>query len=105
MATDMETTVEPTGSENGLLNFNWDDSGDDSFFNLNSAGEEPVKQEEPTQVIKTVGESEEKPKEVKPPKEVKTVEPVVEDEFFVLLDDGDPDMGDEGEEGEKTPAR
>ena len=105
MATDMETTVEPTGSENGLLNFNWDDSGDDSFFNLNSAGEEPVKQEEPTQVIKTVGESEEKPKEVKPPKEVKTVEPVIEDEFFDLVDDGDPDMGDEGKEGEKDPTQ
>lgn len=105
MATDMETTVEPTGSENGLLNFNWDDSGDDSFFNLNSAGEEPVKQEEPTQVIKTVGESEEKPKEVKPPKEAKTVEPVIEDEFFDLVDDGDPDMGDEGKEGEKDPAQ
>ena len=73
MATDMETTVESTGSENGLLNFNWDDSGDDSFFNLNSAGEEPVKQEEPTQVIKTVGESEEKPKEVKTSKEVKFI--------------------------------
>ena len=105
MATDMKTTVEPTGSENGLLNFNWDDSGDDSFFNLNSAGEEPVKQEEPTQVIKTVGESEEKPKEVKPPKEVKTVEPVIEDEFFDLVDDGDPDMGDEGKEGEKDPTQ
>ena len=105
MATDMETTVEPTGSENGLLNFNWDDSGDDSFFNLNSAGEEPVKQEEPTQVIKTVGESEEKPKEVKTSKEVKTVEPVIEDEFFDLVDDGDPDMGDEGKEGEKDPAQ
>ena len=105
MATDMKTTVEPTGSENGLLNFNWDDSGDDSFFNLNSAGEEPVKQEEPTQVIKTVGESEEKPKEVKPPKEVKTVEPVIEDEFFDLVDDGDSDMGDEGKEGEKDPTQ
>lgn len=105
MATEFETTIESTDSGNDLLNFNWDESGSETFFNLNDAGEAPVKTEEPKQVIKTVGEDEEKPKEVKAPKETKTVEPVVEDEFFDLVEDGDSGMGDEGDEDPKASAQ
>ena len=102
MATELEgTTVEPIGSGD-LLNFNWDDSGDESFFDLNSAGEVPVKSEEPVQVIKTEGNEVETTKEVKEPKKAKPVEEV-EDEFFDLLDDGDPSIGDEPEDKGDAP--
>lgn len=102
MATELEgTTVEPIGSGD-LLNFNWDDSGDESFFNLNSVGEVPVKSEEPVQVIKTEGNEVETTKEVKEPKKAKPVEEV-EDEFFDLLDDGDPSIGDEPEDKGDAP--
>ena len=102
MATELEgTTVEPIGSGD-LLNFNWDDSGDESFFDLNSVGEVPVKSEEPVQVIKTEGNEVETTKEVKEPKKAKPVEEV-EDEFFDLLDDGDPSIGDEPEDRGDAP--
>ena len=46
MADTTEQTVET--SQNGLMDFNWDESGADSFFGLNEFGEEPKPTEEKT---------------------------------------------------------
>ena len=48
-----EQTVET--SQNGLMDFNWDESGADSFFGLNEFGEEPkpIEEKTPKPVVKT----------------------------------------------------
>ena len=53
MADTTEQTVET--SQNGLMDFNWDESGADSFFGLNEFGEEPkpIEEKTPKPVVKT----------------------------------------------------
>ena len=53
MADTTEQTVET--SQNGLMDFNWDESGADSFFGLNEFGEEPkpVEEKTPKSVVQT----------------------------------------------------
>ena len=48
-----EQTVET--SQNGLMDFNWDESGADSFFGLNEFGEEPkpIEEKTPKSVVQT----------------------------------------------------
>lgn len=53
MADTTEQTVET--SQNGLMDFNWDESGADSFFGLNEFGEEPkpIEEKTPKSVVQT----------------------------------------------------
>ena len=53
MADTTEQTVET--SQNGLMDFNWDESGADSFFGLNEFGEEPkpIEEKTPKPVVQT----------------------------------------------------
>lgn len=53
MADTTEQTVET--SQNSLMDFNWDESGADSFFGLNEFGEEPkpIEEKTPKPVVKT----------------------------------------------------
>ena len=53
MADTTEQTVET--SQNSLMDFNWDESGADSFFGLNEFNEEPklVEEKTPKPVVQT----------------------------------------------------
>lgn len=53
MADTTEQTVET--SQNGLMDFNWDESGADAFFGLNEFGEEPkpIEEKTPKSVVQT----------------------------------------------------
>ncbi len=68
MADTTEQTVET--SQNGLMDFNWDESGADSFFGLNEFGEEPkpIEEKTPKSVVQTT-----------PPTTTETIEPSKEE--------------------------
>ena len=68
MADTTEQTVET--SQNGLMDFNWDESGADSFFGLNEFGEEPkpIEEKTPKSVVQTT-----------PPPATETIEPSKEE--------------------------
>ena len=72
-----EQTVET--SQNGLMDFNWDESGADSFFGLNEFGEEPKPIEEKTSkpVVKTTS-----------PPATETTEPDKEEELSFFEEEG-----------------
>lgn len=68
MADTTEQTVET--SQNSLMDFNWDESGADSFFGLNEFGEEPkpIEEKTPKSVVQTT-----------PPTTTETIEPSKEE--------------------------
>ena len=68
MADTTEQTVET--SQNGLMDFNWDESGADSFFGLNEFGEEPkpIEEKTPKSVVQNT-----------PPTTTETIEPSKEE--------------------------
>lgn len=68
MADTTEQTVET--SQNSLMDFNWDESGADSFFGLNEFGEEPkpIEEKTPKSVVQTT-----------PPPATETIEPSKEE--------------------------
>lgn len=96
----MAETTEQTAdqSQNGLLDFNWDDSAD-SFFGLNEQGEEP----QPTEKFKTPEatkvddtSTEDKPEEGKDKDKTK------EDETVSFFEEGEEDEKSKGGESENS---
>ena len=80
MADTTEQTVET--SQNGLMDFNWDESGADSFFGLNEFGEEPkpIEEKTPKSVVQTTPPTTTTTETIEPSKE--EVEKQEESSFF-----------------------
>ena len=96
MAENTEQTVDQ--SQNGLLDFNWDDSTD-SFFGLNDQGDEPQPVEKPKTPEATKVDdapTDDKPEESKDKNKTK------EDETVSFFEEGEEDEKSKGGESENS---